>query len=123
MRKFLISTLLLSTVMVAAPASAQVNRGYGHQGQNIERQLDQLERQIDNMRDRRLISRNEAIRLSRQAEQIDRLHDRYRRNGLTQREHWDLQNRVQNLRQQVQAERREGRYDRRDDRRDDRRYR
>ena len=114
MRKFLISTVLLSTVMVAAPASAQVNRGYGHQGQNIERQLDQLEQRIDNMRDRRLISRNEAIRLSRQAEQIDRLHDRYRRNGLTQREHWDLQNRIQNLRQQVRYERREGRDDRRD---------
>lgn len=119
MRKFLISAMLLSTVAVATPAAAQYNRGYGHQGQNIERQLDQLERQIDNMRDRRLISRNEAIRLSRQAEQIDRLHDRYRRNGLTQREHWDLQNRVQNLRQQVRYERREGR----DDRRDDRRYR
>ena len=119
MRKFLISAMLLSTVAVATPAAAQYNRGYGHQGQNIERQLDQLEQRIDQLRDSRLISNNEARRLSRQAEQIDRLHDRYRRNGLTQREHWDLQNRVQNLRQQVQAERREGR----DDRRDDRRYR
>ena len=117
MRKFLISAMLLSTVAVATPAAAQYNRG--HQGQNIERQLDQLEQRIDQLRDRRLISNNEARRLSRQAEQIDRLHDRYRRNGLTQREHWDLHNRDQNLRHQGQAERREGR----DDRRDDRRYR
>ena len=123
MRKFLISAMLLSTVAAAAPAAAQYNRGYGHQGQNIERQLDQIERRIDMLRDRRLISNNEAFRLSRQAEQIDRLHDRYRRNGLTQREHWDLQNRIQNLRQHLRAERREGRDDRRDDRWDDRRDR
>lgn len=123
MRKFLISAMLLSTVAAATPAAAQYNRGYGHQGQNIERQLDQIERRIDMLRDRRLISNNEAFRLSRQAEQIDRLHDRYRRNGLTQREHWDLQNRIQNLRQHLRAERREGRDDRRDDRWDDRRDR
>ena len=123
MRKFLISAVLLTSFAAAAPAAAQYypNRGYGNgygQAQGIERQLDQIKRQIDNLRDRRLISNNEAFRLSRQAEQIDRLHDRYRRNGLSQREHWDLQNRIQDLRQHLRSERREGREDRRDDRRD-----
>lgn len=120
MRKILISAMLLSSVAISAPAAAQYRGGgWGHQGANIERQLDQIERQIDRLRDRRLISRHEAARLERQAEQIDRLHDRYRRNGLSAGEHRDLQMRIQNLRQRVQAERREGRFDdRRDDRRD-----
>ena len=121
MRKFLISAMLLSSVAISAPAAAQVRGGYGFQGGHIERQLDQLEREIDRLRDRRLISRDEAFRLDRRAEQIDRLHDRYRRNGLSQFEHRDLQNRIQHLRQAVRAERREGRFEDRRDRFDDRR--
>ena len=113
MRKFLISAVLVSTVAAAAPAAAQNHRGYGHQGQNIERQLDQIERQIDQLRDRRLITVKEARRLVHHAEMIDRLHDRYRRNGVSQREHRDLQNRIQDLRQNVRAERQEGRWERR----------
>jgi hypothetical protein len=52
-------------------------------------------------------------------EQIDRLQDRYARNGLSQREYFELQNRVQNLRQQLRYERQEGRGDRYNDRWDD----
>ncbi|MFN3389773.1 MAG: hypothetical protein ACK40O_12675 [Allosphingosinicella sp.] len=122
MRTFVISAILLSSVAVAAPASAQYRGGgYGHQpvrNANIERQIDQIEDQIDRMRDRRLISRSEAKRLERRAENIDRLHDRYRRGGLDRHELRDLQNRIHALRQDLRAERREGRYaDRRDDRR------
>jgi hypothetical protein len=119
MRKILISAMLLSAVSISAPAAAQFRGGQGYgQGANIERQLDQIEQQIDRLRDRRAISNNEARQLMWQAEQIDRLHDRFARNGLTQYERRDLQNRIQNLRQRVQAERHEGRADRRDDRRD-----
>jgi len=115
MRNILISALLVSAVAVSAPAAAQPRGGYGygHGGANIERQLDQIEQQIDRLRDRRLISQREAARLGYQAEQIDRLHDRYRRDGLSQREHADLQQRIQALRNRVQSERQEGRYDRR----------
>jgi hypothetical protein len=119
MRKFLIPALILSAVSISAPAAAQGRGGYGFQGgANIERQIDQIEQQIDRLRDRRLISRTEASRLERQAEQIDRLHDRYRRNGLSRAEQQDLMQRIHSLRQRVQAERHEGRDDRRDDRRD-----
>jgi hypothetical protein len=114
MRKLLISAIALSTIAVSAPAAAQYRGGYGHGGPAIERQLDQIERQIDRLRDRRLISGSEANRLERQAEQIDRLHDRYRRNGLSQREHYELTQRIQNLRSQLRYERQEGREDRRD---------
>lgn len=113
MRKFLIPALLVAAV--AAPAAAQPHGGYDRRGgSGIERQIDQLEQQIDRLRDRRLISSSEARRLSRQAEQIDRLHDRYRRNGLSRAEHAELQRRVQDLRQRVRYERREGRDGRRD---------
>jgi hypothetical protein len=114
MRKFLLSALALSAVAVSAPAAAQHNGNYRQGGAGIERQLDQIEQQIDRLRDRRLISGGEANRLQRQAEQIDRLHDRFRRNGLTQREHFELTQRIQNLRSQLRYERREGREDRRD---------
>lgn len=135
MRKFLISAALISAAAIAAPASAQHGQGqhqgqgryghsnYGQGGQSIERQLDQLQERIARARARRLISNNEARNLFRQAEQIDRLHYQYRRNGLSQGEFHDLQNRIQNLRHRIQGERREGREDRRDDRRDDRRNR
>lgn len=113
MRKFLIPALIVASV--AAPAAAQNRGGYDSRrgGAGIERQIDQIEQQIDRLRDRRLISSNESQRLARQAEQIDRLHDRYRRDGLSRREYSDLEQRLQTLRQRVQAERREGRYDQR----------
>ena len=121
MRTFVISAILLSSVAIAAPASAQHRGGYGHQpvrGAGIERQLDQIEDQIDRMRDRRLISRGEARRLERRADRIDDLHDRYRRGGLNRWELRELQGRIHALRQDLRAERREGRYaDRRDHRR------
>ena len=48
-----------------------------------------------------------------EVQQIDRLYDRYRRNGITQREHFALQDRIQRVRQQIRWERQEGRQDRR----------
>jgi TolA-binding protein len=120
MRKFLISAALLSAAAVTAPAAAQYrdyDRGSDYRGgQGVERQLDQITDRIRRAEDRDRISRSEANRLLRQAEQIDRLYDRYRRNGINQREHYDLQNRIQNLRQRLQFERREDRYDDRRDR-------
>lgn len=120
MRKFLISAALLSAAAVTAPAAAQYrdyDRGSDYRGgQSIERQLDQIEDRIRRAEDRDRISRGEANRLLRQADQIDRLYDRYRRNGLTRWEHQDLQNRIHNLRQRLQFERRDNRYDDRRDR-------
>jgi hypothetical protein len=131
MRKFLISAVALSAMATAvAPAAAQYypqarGNGYGYgqnyqHGRSIDQQLANLSQRIDRAFERRLISGNEARQLQREVQQIDRLHDRYARNGLTQREHWELQNRIQNLRQQIRYERQEGRYDRRGDRYDDR---
>ena len=136
MRKILISAALISAAAVAAPASAQYyqndyNRGYGqgygynqNYGRNIDQQINQIQQRIERAARNGRISRSEANRLFRQAEQIDRLYDRYRRNGLSQYEARDLQNRIQYLRQNLRFERQEDRYDR-DGRydRDDRYYR
>jgi hypothetical protein len=127
MRKILISAVLLGTLASAAPAAAQYGQNggnYGYnQGQSIDRQLANLSDRVDRLYQRRLISEREARRLSRQIDQTDRLYDDFRRNGLTRREHYEIQNRIQNLRSQIREERQEGRDDRRDDRYDDRRDR
>lgn len=115
MRTILISAALLSAVSMSAPAAAQYgnyNRGYV-QGQNIDRQLNAIFRRIDRASERRLISPNEARRLYKEGRQIDRLQDRYSRNGLTAREHQDLQIRINRLQQRLRFERQEGRQDRR----------
>jgi hypothetical protein len=104
MRRILIAAMLMSGVAIAAPANAQ----YRHGGYQIERQLDQLRDRIHRAEDRDAISKREEDRLLRQARFIDRLHDRYRRNGLTGWEMRDLQNRIHALRQNIRFERRDG---------------
>jgi hypothetical protein len=117
MRKFLISAALLSATVVATPASAQY---YGHRGEDrIDHQLNQIEQRIRIAADRGTISRGEARGLLRQAHQLDRLEDRYSRNGLSRWERDDLRNRLQHLRQQLRFERQEARWDDRRDRWDD----
>ena len=123
MRKFLISAALLSSFAVAAPASAQYygnergyDRGYdrdddrrGYRNDDrIDHQIRQIEDRIRRAAANRQISGREANRLLRQADQIDRLEDRYSRNGLTRWEVQDLRQRVQNLRQQLRFERHDG---------------
>jgi cell division protein FtsB len=127
MRKILMSAVLLGTLASAAPAAAQYgnyrgNYGY-NQGQNVDSQLAQLQQRIDRLYQRRLLSDREARRLSREIDQTDRLYDRFRRDGLSRGEYYEIQNRIQNLRSQIREERQEGRDDRRDDRYDDRRDR
>lgn len=112
MRKFLISAALLSATAIAAPAAAQSwGNGYGNNNSrsNIQRQVNQIEQRIQRAAQRRTISGSEANRLLRRADQLERLAYRYERNGLTQREHYELQSRLQNLRAQLQEDRRDGR--------------
>ena len=111
MRKILISALLIGASVGSVPASAQRydDRGYGHRSDDrIDHQIRQIEDRIRRAAQRRLISGREAHRLLRQADQIDRLEDRYSRNGLTRWEVQDLRQRVQNLRQQLRWERNDG---------------
>jgi hypothetical protein len=103
MRKVLLSVLALSTIAVAVPASA-APRHYNHGGQ-IERQLDNITSRVQRAESRGAISRREASVLLRRADQIDRLKNRYARNGLSRGELADLQRQVQGLQQQLRFER------------------
>jgi hypothetical protein len=126
MRKILISAALVSAAALAAPAAAQYypdqrypdqrypdqSYDYDHRGGDIGRQLDQIRRRINMAEDRNRISRREAAQLLAYVEDVERIHARYRRDGLTQWERSDLQNRLQYLRDRLRYERQDDRYDR-----------
>jgi hypothetical protein len=124
MRNILISAALISAAAVAAPASAQYypgrdygyDRGYDYQGQDIRARIHQLHDRIHRATQRGAISRREAFRLNREIDRLERLYQRYSYNGLNRREHFDLQQRIQNVRAQLREDRRDGRWDDRYDR-------
>jgi len=130
MRKLLVSTLMLSALLGAAPAAAQYygdrdsrdyrydrdSRDYRYddnryRGDNrYDRQIEQLIDRIQRAESRDLISRREEDRLMHQARQLNYLENRYSRNGLTRWEAQDLQRRIASLRAQFRWERQDGRY-------------
>lgn len=134
MRKLLISTaLVVAAAAAATPAAAQYRgnqnygygRNYGYQKydygkvderQNINAELSNLERNIQRARQNGRISSNEYARLRREIYSVRSIYYRYARGGISQRENYDLQRRMQNLRQQLREDRwdRNGRWDRND---------
>ena len=122
MRKVLFSIALATAsfaTLSATPAAAQ--RGYGGQGygqgQDIRRDIDQLENRIDRSAQRGRISRREAVSLRREANQVQRLYYRYQRDGLDRREIYELRSRIDRLQARIRYERRDG-----DNRRGDRNW-
>jgi hypothetical protein len=104
-----VSAVLLSAAVSAiaapAPAAAQ-SRGYGgydyrYGDAMVERQLDQLRRQLDAGVRSGGISRSEAISLQDELQDIARLEDRYDRSGLSVAERSDLQSRLIRLRDRI----------------------
>jgi hypothetical protein len=129
MRKFLISVALVSTALTAVPAMAQErgrggydqrddrrddNRGnwnrHGPSRQAINellRDLNRAESQIDRSVQRRIISRREAISLRNEARQIRVRLNFALRGGLSGREFGELRVRVNRLEQRLRVERRD----------------
>lgn len=131
MRKLMIALGATTAALVAVPAAAKHGDdgrdryGYGYQNQNlaqtIDRRIDRLGQRIQRAAQRNTISRNEERRLVEELRRIDYLNDRYRQNGLSQREAYDLQQRLERLQQQIREDRKDGRrYN--DGRYDDGRY-
>ena len=130
MRKFLISIALVSTALTAAPAMAQ---NYGHDQRadrrddrrddhrgnwnrhgpsrqainELLRDLNRAESQIERAVSRRIISRREAISLRREANQIRMRLNYALRGGLSGREFGELRVRVNRLEQRIRIERRD----------------
>ncbi|HEX8527102.1 hypothetical protein [Allosphingosinicella sp.] len=120
MRKFLIPLAAAAIAVSAAPAAAQY-RGHGYQqgptrSVQIERQLEQLRDRIRRAEDRDIISDREEDRLLRRLGNIAQRYDRFRRNGLSRSEQNELHRDIQDLRQRLRSERREERWDDRRDR-------
>ena len=127
MRKFLISAALMaSTVAVAAPAAAQwypqqPAYGYGQQpygnayGYNnygqvrrLQVRIDQIQRQIVRLDRRNILSNREAGRLRAESRNLEQRLRYVGRNGLSGREGYDIERRIQQLEYRSQREARDG---------------
>ena len=128
MRKFLISIALVSTAVTAVPAMAQSradnlqfaqrgdrdNRGNWNRGgpsrqaiNELLRDLNRAESQIQRSVQRRIISPREAVSLRREANQIRARLNYALRGGLSGREFGELRVRVNRLEQRIRIERRD----------------
>lgn len=103
----------LSALAAAAPAAAQSAQAGANAGgrAGIANRIAQLDTRLRAGIDAGTIDRAEARELRPQLRELDRLERRYSRNGLTQLERRDLQQRIRDLRQQIRLAD-NGRYDR-----------
>jgi Spy/CpxP family protein refolding chaperone len=120
MRKFLISAALAaSTLVAAAPAAAQYYppqpQGYGYgyhnnhgQLRRLDARIDALQRQINHLDRRDILSEREADRLRGDARNIELRLRSAARYGLNSREAYEIERRVQRLEVRIQREARDG---------------
>lgn len=108
MKKFLAMAVAASALAVAVPASAQNYGGW----QPINQRQAQLDQRIDVGVRNGSLTRNEAVRLRAEFNDIARLEARYRYNGLSRAERADLDRRFDALSARIRYER----HDRQDDR-------
>lgn len=126
MRKLMISiATAVSALAVAAPASAQFYpqpRGYGYgygynnhgQVRALQARLDRIQRQIERLDRRDVISEREARRLREDARELERRIYRAGRNGISPNEWQRLEYRIQRLEHKLVRDANDGRrYDRR----------
>jgi len=124
MRKFLISLAAAGTALaVATPATAQFYpaqaQGYGYQGQGygqfnrggmraLQVRIDRIQRDVEQLRARRIISRNEANGLRSESRGIERRLYQASRNGLRRDEMRNVEYRIARLEQHVRREATDG---------------
>lgn len=118
MRKFLISLALASAALGAVPAAAQFHQGRPGWQDNgwermrprveaLQRSLDRVEQRIQFSLQRRAISPREAYGMRREANDIRVSINRRGRNGISEREFFNLQARVNRLQARLRMERRD----------------
>jgi hypothetical protein len=123
MRKVLISLAAAGTALaLATPASAQYypqpqpyGYGYNNYGQvrAFQARIDNIQRRIEFLRDRRAITRNEANGLRDESRDLERRLYRAGRYGLNPYEAQNIQYRIARLEEHVRHEVRDGRWDNR----------
>jgi TolA-binding protein len=119
MRKVLISlAVAASALAVAAPASAQYfpapqgnaygyNNNYG-QVRRLQVRINQIQRQIDQLDRRNVLSNKEARRLRDESRSLERRLAKVSRYGLNPRERQDIEVRIARLEQRVRYEANDG---------------
>jgi hypothetical protein len=123
MRKVLISLAAAGTALaLATPVSAQYypqpqpyGYGYNNYGQvrAFQARIDNIQRRIEFLRDRRAITRNEANGLRDESRDLERRLYRAGRYGLNPYEAQNIQYRIARLEEHVRHEVRDGRWDNR----------
>ena len=112
MRTFLISlAAATSALAVATPASAQYfpvpqGNAYGYhnnygQARRLDARIDAIQRQINRLDRRDILSDREAERLRRQSREIERRLHFAARNGLHPQERFDIERRIARLEQRL----------------------
>ncbi len=109
MRTILISIAVASATVAALPAAAEAQsyRWDNSRGaaSYFQREINQLDNQIQRAQQRRVISGREATSLRRDATQLDRRFDQLRRNGIDRRESAELSDRLQRIQSRLHNER------------------
>lgn len=119
MRKFLISAALAaSTLVAAAPAAAQYYpqppqgyaNGYDNYGQarRLQVRIDQLQRHINQLDSRNILSEREASNLRQESRGLERRLRYASSYGLNGRERYDIERGIQRLEVRIQREARDG---------------
>lgn len=117
MRKFLISTAVLASMVVAAaPAAAQWQQpngyanGYNNRGQarRLEVRVMQLRREIAQLDRRNVLSNSEARRLEAEARNLEQRVRQQGYNGLSQRERHNIEQRIARLEQNIRRQANDG---------------
>ena len=116
MRKFFISAALAASALTAAaPAAAQYYPqgnayGYNNYGQvrRLDARIDQLQRQINQLDRRNILSEREASRLRGESRNLEQRLRYASRNGLNQREMYSVERGIRNLEVRIQREARDG---------------
>jgi len=73
-------------------------------GGDLRKQINQLDRKVDQAERRHLISRQEAGRLDRLVDQLENLHARYAKNGFSRTELRTLDQRIDTVDRQIDSE-------------------
>lgn len=119
MRKFVIAAALAASALTAAaPAAAQWYPpqpqghayGYNNYGQvrRLQARIDQLQRQIDRLDRRNILSEREARRLRDDSRDVERQLRRAARYGLDGREAYSIERRIQRIEYRIQREASDG---------------
>ncbi|MCL6739912.1 hypothetical protein LZ518_02010 [Sphingomonas sp. RB56-2] len=117
MRKYIISAALAASALTAAaPAAAQwypQGNAYGYQNnwgqvRRLDARIDQLQRQINQLDRREILSEREAARLRGESRNLEQRLRYASRNGLNQREMYSVERGIRNLEFRIQREARDG---------------